>query len=242
LRHSRAFERELKNENSFINMKMKQCRKCGNLKPFAEYHKNKCRSDGHVDHCKQCIKERYQEKNKETIDAKNKRMEHNKKHKKAKVKDSAAIRYQRHKDRIKKLNRQRSRSQAYREKRQEREKKRYESDPAYKASKNFRARIHKALKNNIKKTSTINLLGCSIEHARQHLESQFTHAMSWDNHGVHGWHIDHITPCHSFDLSDPEQQRQCFHYTNLQPLWASDNQSKGNTIPDNHQPQLPIAI
>jgi HNH endonuclease. len=51
--------------------------------------------------------------------------------------------------------------------------------------------------------------------------------MSWDNYGRDGWHIDHIRPCASFDLTDPEQQRQCFHYTNLQPLWAADNIRKG---------------
>jgi hypothetical protein len=54
--------------------------------------------------------------------------------------------------------------------------------------------------------------------------------MSWDNHGKHGWHIDHIRPCASFDFSDPEQQQQCFHYSNLQPLWAGDNLSKGSTL------------
>ena len=52
--------------------------------------------------------------------------------------------------------------------------------------------------------------------------------MSWDNYGIHGWHIDHIRPCASFDLTDPEQQRQCFHYPNLQPLWAFDNLSKND--------------
>ena len=50
--------------------------------------------------------------------------------------------------------------------------------------------------------------------------------MSWDNYGTHGWHIDHIRPCASFDLSDEEQQKICFHYTNLQPLWAEDNLKK----------------
>ena len=51
--------------------------------------------------------------------------------------------------------------------------------------------------------------------------------MTWDNWQHDGWHIDHIRPCASFDLADLEQQRQCFHYTNLQPLWAADNIRKG---------------
>ena len=61
-----------------------------------------------------------------------------------------------------------------------------------------------------------------------HLEALFQPGMTWDNHAIDGWHIDHIRPCTSFDLTDPEQQRQCFHYTNLQPLWAFDNISKSD--------------
>jgi hypothetical protein len=50
--------------------------------------------------------------------------------------------------------------------------------------------------------------------------------MSWDNYGYEGWHIDHIKPIAKFDLSDPIQRAQCFHYSNLQPLWALDNMRK----------------
>jgi len=74
------------------------------------------------------------------------------------------------------------------------------------------------------------LIGCSVEVLWSHIESQFTTGMTKENYGVHGWHIDHIIPCDSFDFSDPEQQKQCFHYTNLQPLWAKDNIAKSNKI------------
>lgn len=70
------------------------------------------------------------------------------------------------------------------------------------------------------------LIGCTVEYLRQHLEQQFQPGMSWDNWSISGWHIDHIRPCASFDLTDPIQQAQCFHYTNLQPLWAKDNMIK----------------
>ena len=93
-----------------------------------------------------------------------------------------------------------------------------------------------------KETSSTDLLGCSTKHARQHLESQFTKGMTWENHGVRGWHIDHIIPCDSFDLSDINQKKQCFHYTNLQPLWYKENLSKGDKLPDQHQPQLLIKL
>ena len=52
--------------------------------------------------------------------------------------------------------------------------------------------------------------------------------MAWDNWGKFGRHIDHIRPCASFDLTDPVEQRKCFHFSNLQPLWAYDNHVKGD--------------
>jgi len=76
----------------------------------------------------------------------------------------------------------------------------------------------------------IDLLGCTIGELKIHLESQFTDGMNWDNYGKYGWHIDHIKPCASFDLTDPEEQKKCFHYSNLQPLWWIDNLKKGSKI------------
>jgi len=94
----------------------------------------------------------------------------------------------------------------------------------------IRSRFKEILKNkNFKKDkSPIELIGCSISDLKFYLESQFKDGMSWENHGIKGWHIDHIKPCSSFDLTDIEQQKQCFHYTNLQPLWWKDNLLKGN--------------
>jgi prenyltransferase beta subunit len=91
---------------------------------------------------------------------------------------------------------------------------------------NLRTRISETLKGNPKLATTMNVIGCSIEKLRRHLESQFTKGMSWSNYGK--WHIDHIKPCAKFDLSKPSEQRKCFHYTNLQPLWAEENISKGD--------------
>ena len=93
----------------------------------------------------------------------------------------------------------------------------------------LRSRISEAIKyaGAVKAAKTRDLVGCTVAQLRQHLQAQFTNGMSWENYGKHGWHIDHIRPCASFDLADPEQQRQCFHYSNLQPLWAVDNMRKG---------------
>ena len=81
-----------------------------------------------------------------------------------------------------------------------------------------------------KYTSSINLLGDSIPNVIKHLEKQFKLGMTWKNFGRDGWHIDHIIPCSSFDLSKLEEQRKCFHYTNIQPLWAVENIKKGAKI------------
>jgi hypothetical protein len=76
------------------------------------------------------------------------------------------------------------------------------------------------------------LLGCSVDEFKAHLESLFQPGMTWDNHSKEGWHIDHIKPCASFDLTDPKQLAECFHYTNQRPLWAFDNLSKGDLLPN----------
>jgi hypothetical protein len=92
----------------------------------------------------------------------------------------------------------------------------------------LRHRVYLALKGNLKLSTTMKLMGCSIEQLKQHLESKFNRGMSWKNYGK--WHVDHIKPCVSFDLTKPSEQLKCFHYTNLQPLWAKDNQSKRDNI------------
>ena len=92
----------------------------------------------------------------------------------------------------------------------------------------IRSRTNKALKGAYKKYSVTEYLGCSPEYLKQYLESKFQPDMSWDNYGRNGWHIDHITPLASFDLSDGEQFSKACHYTNLQPLWAEDNIRKGD--------------
>ena len=108
------------------------------------------------------------------------------------------------------------------------QKQRYNSDPLYKLTNNLRTRFKHAINGLMKYESVLELTGCTLEELKAHLESQFLEGMTWENHGLHGWHIDHIKPCSSFDLTDLEQQKLCFHYTNLQPLWAADNLKKSD--------------
>ena len=112
------------------------------------------------------------------------------------------------------------------------ERKRRKEDKAYKIKKNLRRRTNLIIvRGGTKSMSTIQLLGCTADQIFIHLENLFTKGMTWENYGNNGWHIDHIIPCSNFDLTKPEQQMKCFHYTNLQPLWAEDNIRKGNKIP-----------
>ena len=69
-----------------------------------------------------------------------------------------------------------------------------------------------------------------MEKLKKHLEKQFQKGMTWNNYGMYGWHIDHIIPCSAFNLNLESEQRKCFNYTNLQPLWAIDNIKKGDKI------------
>lgn len=89
------------------------------------------------------------------------------------------------------------------------------------------------LKRGVKnRTKWKDIVGYSVNDLMRHLESKFQKGMSWDNHGVHGWHIDHIVPVSSFefkDITDPAF-KECWSLNNLQPLWAKDNLRKGDKI------------
>ena len=123
-------------------------------------------------------------------------------------------------------NQKRRETEEGREKRRRVEQKLREN-PYYRLVCRLRSRLRSALQYQgaLKSQSTLELLGIDRDGLRSWLEAQFKPGMTWDNMGE--WHVDHLRPCASFDLNDPEQQKQCFHYRNLQPLWAYDNLSKG---------------
>ena len=116
------------------------------------------------------------------------------------------------------------------EKRRDHFHKRLKTDINYRFMWLLRSRVMIGLKLQLanKAYKTIELLGCSTKEARKHIEKQFARWMTWENHGL--WEIDHIIPISSFNLSDPEQQKKAFHYTNLQPLIKQENRNKSNRI------------
>jgi hypothetical protein len=131
-----------------------------------------------------------------------------------------------------------SRTPERRKKILERHYKRKLVDTEYRVIRTLRSRLASAVKIYkqkgifFKKGKTLDLLGCSMEYFIQHIENQFKPDMTWNNHGMQKynterkWNIDHIKAVDKFDLTDVEQQKECFHWSNMQPLWQEENREK----------------
>lgn len=102
---------------------------------------------------------------------------------------------------------------------------RRKTDPFYRLTINLRRRCLIAFRGLSKDDTTTNLIGCSFEDFRVHIQSKFLPGMNWENYGRDGWHIDHIIPLHKAN-GDPDKLKELLHYTNTQPLWAKDNYRK----------------
>lgn len=206
---------------------MKTCSRCKIEKPFSEFNKNKAQKDGHHNYCKECRKiERENNKEQRLQYLKNWRLNNpdiikynNENRDIEKHKLSSSNYYNKNKEIILKSKRDnRTPINQYR-------KMRYSVDPIYRLKCILRA----TLKKGIKKTKKSNeIIGCSWEQLKHHLENQFQPNMSWDNHGQYGWHIDHILPLASATTEDDIYKLN--HYTNLQPLWWEDNIKKGDKL------------
>jgi hypothetical protein len=182
---------------------MKICQTCKIEKFFTEFHKHKSEKHGLQRVCIICQKE-YVLKNKEKVYGKRKIWTQNNKEKSKKYKSKWRLKNPNyHKNWL-------------------------DSDIKNKITHNLRCRINVALKRKTKSKKTIELIGTSIENLWIHLEKSFKPGMTRENYGK--WHIDHIRPCSSFDLSKPEEQSICFHYSNLMPLWAEENLKKGSKL------------
>ena len=115
-----------------------------------------------------------------------------------------------------------------------REREQWTTNPVHRIKSNIKNYLNHVLRKEkiAKEERTRGYVGCSFEKLRNHIEKQFRPGMSWENRAE--WHIDHITPVSyfvkNFDFTDIKIQKKCFHYTNLQPLWAYENLSKGTKI------------
>jgi hypothetical protein len=113
-------------------------------------------------------------------------------------------------------------------KRNARNKKRRQIDPSFRISESLKVRIHEILKEY--KDETCNyLLGANKIFLKKWLEYQFDSNMSWNNFATY-WHIDHVIPIAFFNITQKEEQRVCFHWTNLRPLSKTANIKKHKKI------------
>lgn len=101
------------------------------------------------------------------------------------------------------------------------------NNPHFRTLTCLRSRVNMTIRRGQKSATTLGLLGCSVTDFLRYFQSLFTDEMTMSDFMKGRVHIDHIIPCNNFDLTDPDQQKKCFHYTNLQPLWAHDNLIKG---------------
>lgn len=193
---------------------MKICSTCKIEKSYSFFPKNKNRKDGYHTSCKLCRKE-YNEKNKDLIKLQEK------------------IRYQKSpqkfRNRTIEYNKNNpEKSKEYYLKNREKEikrsvkykKKKYKEDPLFRLEAILRARLIDYVSRDSKSESAKDLLGCTLEEFKYYISKQFLPEMNWDNHGDI-WQIDHIIPCIKFDLSRIEDQKRCYHYSNMRPLFKT---------------------
>jgi len=157
----------------------------------------------------------WRENNKEYIKEKMKEwLDNNKEYKKQKDKEYRAKNYEKYKEYHKIWAKQNYNDMKTNPERQE-------EFIRHKIKKNTARRIREML--GFKKSdTTLYYVGCTLDQFKQHLESKFQENMNWENYGS-AWHIDHIIPCNAFNFLDEKQVKACFHYKNLQPLWATEN-------------------
>lgn len=192
---------------------MKTCIKCNINKELNHFYKDKSRTDGYTYVCKICLKSQSQLYYKDHVEEhKNRNTQWQLDNKKSQqlLSQKSYNNLKNNKEWVK--NRYKYNNQY--------QKLKYNTNTHFKIAKILRNRFREALQGNIKTQTAINLLGCSIDELKSYLSNQFKPEMTWENHGEI-WEIDHIIPCSKFDLTDIEQQKQCFNFLNLQPLFKT---------------------
>jgi len=193
----------------------KICSKCGIEKDVVEFGKSKTCKNGLRSTCKKCDRKT---KVKYKLNNPNKVKEQ---HKRSNIKW-----YLKNPEYAQQQNKQYFSNPINRIKVNKHQRERYKNDPVYRTYMLCKAAIRDVLKGISKSCHTVELLGCSsIEKFRENISKKFQINMTWDNrgYGIGKWHLHHIIFASSFDLTDPEQQKKCCHYSNLQPMWHEDH-------------------
>jgi hypothetical protein len=225
-------------------MKTKICTKCNKEKQLRYFHNDKSHKDGLCSVCKECrkkYKKSYEQKTnytKQYFKRNHKKLlqylKEYRKINKLKLKEKRNLRKKLYPELIKQIAKRHynkyKNTHFFKNKRRIAKNKKYKTNLQFQIKERLSARLIIALKNNIKSSRAIELLGCSLNEFKIYLKNKFIKNMTWKKFMNGKIHIDHIKPCRLFDLSKVEEQRKCFHYTNLQPLWAKDNLKKQGTF------------
>jgi hypothetical protein len=208
---------------------MKKCYKCKIEKELNNFYKDNSRKDCLCNSCKDCQRERQRKSyHTNTPEKQRYRKEYYKKYiieNREHIKELHKIYWSKQENIEKRRKYQRERRHLRKEYDLEYIRNRKKNDIVFRLKIRLRSRLHKVLNGRYKSGSAVNDLGCSPKELKEYLESLFVNGMSWDNYGE--WHIDHIRPLCSFDLTNREQFLEACNYKNLQPLWAKDNLYKG---------------
>jgi hypothetical protein len=225
-----ASSKQLKEIERLFSIGLKYCNVCDTTKNINDFHKCKSNKYGLNYACKDCINKintkwrrknkdsnrNYQKRNREQI--KERKKIYRKKNRK-KLGEQFRIWKSKNIEKVRKYDNE------YR-------KNRRKNDIHFRILTNFRSRIRIALICKDKCYKTMELIGLSLDKFKKYIESKFKNDMEWNNYGSNGWHIDHILPCELFDIRDERQQRICFNYKNLQPIWKEENHKKNDKLPD----------
>ena len=198
---------------------------CKKTKPITDFAKCSTKKNGYRLHCKVCIAKKARIWRKNNPEKSKKHSRDNYERNYDKVRAQRKIYYDENRDELNAINRQyyKDNKQSILLQKQDYTKRKKEEDPNFRIATNIRSRMGSAIRGNYKAGSAVRDLGCSIDDLRKHLEAQFQEGMTWENYGIHGWHIDHIRPLKSFNLENRKEFLQACHYKNLQPLWWLDN-------------------
>jgi hypothetical protein len=218
-------------------METKVCSICKNDKGVCEFGKSKSSKDGLLYCCKKCNNERskkYVKENPIKVSEQQKKWRDKNpewvynRHKKYRENNIEKVKERKKKWLDKNPEKRKEYRKNYKVRKQEQRKERRDSDPLFNLTNRIRCRLWKYLKilNITKRNKTFDIVGCTPQFLKEHLENQFIDGMCWDNRSE--WHIDHIIPLSSAKTED-ELYKLC-HYTNLQPLWAEDNLKKSDKI------------
>lgn len=219
----------------------KQCTGCGETKLLSEYHNKKDGKYGRASRCKVCKSladkkynasnegKEYKKVYRKSVSGKAARKKYDASEK-GRAKRKAYDKTYRESEAGKAVQKAYNQSEAGKASHKKYQKKRRHNDPVFKLQGNLRSGFCQWIKGHTKTCRTEQYVGCTYNELLEHLESQFEEGMTWENQGIgdNKWQIDHFKAQSRFDPTMEEEAFKCWHWTNLQPMWSSENNKYSN--------------